>query len=298
MAVVTGATIIGQRLRSAEVRDLAGSLPDVATLERVLDAAAHAPSAQNAQPWSWRVTPGGVDLFADWSRRLGDGGQDRRDVLLSCGAVLHHCAVALGTDGWAPRIRRFPARDDADHLALIELIEAPPSAGDIELVAAIPRRRADRRPYRAQPLPEGSLELLHVRAERDGVRFGVVPRTGWGRSSDGDVVLQYGSPAAAPADDAALLVLATDTDGDLAHLRAGEVMSDVLLAATSMGLASCPLTTPLTDTRSRLSLACEVFDGEAYPQVLIRLGWAPADGSAPPVVLERRSVSETTTWML
>lgn len=297
MAVVTGATIIGQRLRSAEVRDLAGSLPGVATLERVLDAAAHAPSAQNAQLWSWRITPGGVDLFADWSRRLGDGGHDRRDVLLSCGAVLHHCAVALGADGWAPRIRRFPARDDPDQLALIELIEAPPRAGDIELAEAIPRRRADRRPYRAQPLPEGSLERLHVRAERDGVRFGVVPKTGWGRSSDGDIVLQYGSPAAAPADEAVLLVLGTDSDGDLAHLRAGEVMSDVLLAATSMGLASCPLTTPLTDTRSRLSLACEAFDGEAYPQVLIRLGWAPADSTALPE-LERRSVSETTTWLL
>ncbi len=297
MAGVTGATIIGQRLRSAEVRDLAGSLPDVATLERVLEAAAHAPSAQNAQPWSWRVTPGGVDLFADWSRRLGDGGHDRRDVLLSCGAVLHHCAVALGADGWTPRIRRFPAPDDADHLALIELIEAPPSVGDVELAEAIPRRRADRRPYRARSLPEGSLELLHVRAERDGVRFGVVPKTGWGRSPDGEVVLQYGSPAAAPADDAVLLVLGTQGDGDLAHLRAGEVMSEVLLAATSMGLATCPLTTPLADTRSRLSLACEVFDGEAYPQVLIRAGWAPADG-APLPVLGRRSVGETTTWMM
>ncbi|MDY6870522.1 MAG: hypothetical protein SV966_08260 [Actinomycetota bacterium] len=147
---------------------------------------------------------------------------------LSCGAVLHHCTVALGADGWARRIRRFPARDDADHLALIELIEAPPSVGDVELAEAIARRRADRRPYRAQSLPEGSLELLHVRAERDGVRFGVVPKTGWGRSSDGDVALQYDSPAAAPSDDAVLLVLGTEADNDLAHLRAGEATRDDL----------------------------------------------------------------------
>jgi nitroreductase len=297
MVVVTGTTIIGQRLRPPEVRHLTGSLPDVATLERVLDTAARAPSAQNAQPWSWRVTPGGIDLFADWSRRLGDSDDDRRDVLLSCGAVLHHCAVALAAGGWAPRVHRFPVRGDADHLALIELIEAPPSLPDAELTEAIARRRADRRRYLAQPLPEGSLELLHVRAERYGVRFGVVPKDGWGRSPDDEVVLRYGTTVDARADDAVLLVLGTEGDGALAQLRAGEMMSDISLAATSMGLATCPLTTPLSDTRSRLSLACEVFDGEAYPQVLIRLGWAPVDG-APLPVLERRSVSQTTTWMV
>jgi nitroreductase len=270
-------------------------LPDVATLERVLDTAAQAPSAQNAQPWSWRVTPGGIDLFADWSRRLGDSDHDRRDVLLSCGAVLHHCAVAFGAGGWAPQVHRFPARDDADHLALIELIEAPPSVRDSELAEAITLRRADRRRFRALALPEGSLELLHVRAERDGVRFGVVPKSGWGRSSDGDVALRYGSTADLPADEAVLLVLGTGADNALAQLRAGEVMSDIVLTATAMGLATCPLTTPLSDTRTRLSLACEVFDGEAYPQVLVRVGWAPADGGPLPA-LERRSVQETTVW--
>lgn len=295
--MVTGATIIDRRLRPAEVRHLAGSVPDVATLERALDTAARAPSAQNAQPWHWRVTSGGVDLFTDWSRRLGDSEGDRRDVLVSCGAVLHHCAVAFAAVGWAPRVHRFPARDDADHLALIELIEAPPSVRDNELAAAIPQRRADRRRYRAQPLPEGSLELLLVRAERDGVRFGVVPKAGWGRSTQGDVVLQYGRTVDAPADDAVLVVLATEANNDLAQLRAGEIMSELMLMATAMGLATCPLTTPLSDTRSRLSLACEVFDGDAYPQVLIRVGWAPADGPPLPV-LERRSVRETTTWSI
>ncbi|MFS0899463.1 nitroreductase family protein [Mycolicibacterium litorale] len=276
------------------MRQLAGSFPDVATLERALDVAARAPSAQNAQPWRWRVTARGVDLFADWDRRLGDGDGHRRDVLLSCGAVLHHCAVVLAAGGWAPRVRRFPDRGDTDHLALVEVIEAPARAADLELAAAIGDRRADRRPYRAQPLPVGSMEMLHVRAERAGLRFGVVPRAHWGRSPEGDVVLQYGRTGDAPADDAVLVVLGTDVDDDRMRVRAGEAMSDILLAATAMGLASCPLTTPLHDARDRLSLACEVFDGEAYPQVLIRLGWAP-DGDPPPA-LGRRSAQETTVW--
>ena len=87
----------------------------------------------------------------------------------------------------------------------------------------------------------------------------------------------------------------TDTDTEVMRLRAGEALSDLTLAATALGLASCPLTEPLKDPRDRLALACEVFDGEAYPQALIRLG--PAAGDPLPAV-ERRPVTETTTFDL
>jgi nitroreductase len=100
---------------------------------------------------------------------------------------------------------------------------------------------------------------------------------------------------AEPDDHAVLLALATREDNDTTRLRAGEALSHLMLTATAMGLASCPLTDPLNDMRSRLGLACEVFDGEAYPQALIRLGLPPAeDVSHPPST--RRPVSETTTW--
>jgi nitroreductase len=91
------------------------------------------------------------------------------------------------------------------------------------------------------------------------------------------------------------VVLATDTDDDYARLRAGEATSHLLLSATALGLASCPFTAPLDDQRARLALACDLFDGDAYPQVLIRLGVAPSDG-ATLLPVPRRSVAETTTW--
>jgi hypothetical protein len=47
--------------------------------------------------------------------------------------------------------------------------------------------------------------------------------------------------------------------------------------------------------RRRLALACEVFDGEAHPQALIRLGLPEMDEAAP-TPTERRPVSEITTW--
>ncbi|PRC52719.1 nitroreductase, partial [Mycobacterium sp. ITM-2017-0098] len=73
-------------------------------------------------------------------------------------------------------------------------------------------------------------------------------------------------------DDAVMLALGTDSDTDVTRLRAGEALSDLTLSAAALGLATCPPTEPLRDTRDRLALACEVFDGEAQPQALIRLG--------------------------
>ena len=282
-----------------EVRLLAGSFPDTATLERALDLAARAPSAQNSQPWRWRVSQHGVSLYADWSRQLGASDSDRRDVLLGCGAVLDHCATALAAAGWHPRVRRFPDPDDASHLALIEVVELPARQMNIELATAITRRRTDRRRYRPQPIPAGTLEWFHIRAARCGVTMGVVPKVRWARRDEGDVTLRYGVQAGNTgqphADDAAMVVLGAEDDTEIMQLRAGETLSQMVLSAAAMGLASCPLTEPLKDSRNRLALACEVFDGEAYPQALIRLGWAPV-GSDPLAPVERRSVGETTVW--
>ncbi|MEO3759689.1 nitroreductase [Mycobacterium sp. B14F4] len=275
------------------------AIPDTATLEAALEVAAGAPSAQNSQPWHWQVDAAGLHLDADWSRRLGDTQSDRRDVLLSCGAVLDHCAVALEAAGWQPRIRRFPEGDGRGHLASFELIDRAPSDATIELAEAIPRRRSDRRSYGPGQPPSATLELLLVRAERFGVQMSVVPRIRWSRLEDGRIELRYGADAhdQSGAGDGVLLVLATDVDDEISQVRAGEAMSHLLLSATALGLACCPLTEPLRDARHRLALACEAFDGAAYPQVLIRLGPAPRGATALPAGA-RRSVAETTTWDL
>ena len=61
--------------------------------------------------------------------------------------------------GWTPRVRRFSHPDGDGPLAILEVLEQPPSGFHIELAAAIPRRRADRRRYAASRLPPGTLEL-------------------------------------------------------------------------------------------------------------------------------------------
>lgn len=271
------------------------SFPGRVELQNVLDVAARAPSSGNLQPWRWRVDDAALHLYADWDRQPSTSLADRRDVLLGCGAVLDHCVVALAAAGWSPRVRRFPNGRDGSHLAILEVVEQPPQPGHVELAEAIPRRRADRRRYPAGRIPPATLELLYIRAARLGVELAVVPRSLWHLRDDGGVELRLRGGAEQPDDGAVLLVLGTSSDDDAMRLRAGEALSHLMLTATSLGLASCPLTEPLNDTLTRLSLACEVFDGEAHPQTLIRLGIPPQDDEPLPPS-ERRPVSEITTW--
>lgn len=278
------------------MRPLAIPFPDRITLESVLDVAARAPSSGNLQPWLWRVDDAGLHLYADWRRQAGGSPTDRRDVLLGCGAVLDHCIVALAAAGWSPRVRRFPDGGHPSHLAILEVVEQPPDAVHLELAGAISRRRADQRRYPARRIPPATLELLYIRAARLGVELAVVPRSRWVRHEDGSVTLRSPGVAGEPDDDAVLLALGTRRDNDDMRLRAGEALSHITLTATAMGLASCPLTEPLNDMCSRLALACEVFDGEAHPQTLIRLG-LPPDDDMPRPPTERRAATEITTWM-
>ena len=287
--------IIGNQVATTEVRPLAIPFPDRVTLESVLDVASRAPSSGNLQPWLWQVDGAALHLYADWRRQAGESPTDRRDVLLGCGAVLDHCSVALAAAGWSPRVRRFPDGGHDSHLAILEVVEQPPNAGYLELAGAIPRRRADRRRYPARRIPAATLELLYIRAARMGVELAVVPRSRWVRHEDGSVALRVPEVAGEPDDDAVLLVIGTRQDNDDMRLRAGEALSNLMLTATTMGLASCPLTEPLNDMRSRLALACEVFDGEAHPQTLIRLGLPPVDDASQPLT-GRRPANETTTW--
>ena len=65
----------------------------------------------------------------------------------------------------------------------------------------------------------------------------------------------------------------TKDDSTLARLRAGEATSLVLLSATALGLASCPVTEPLEIVETRDAVQVEVFGISGFPQMLLRVGW-------------------------
>jgi nitroreductase len=97
-------------------------------------------------------------------------------------------------------------------------------------------------------------------------------------------------------DNAVVLALGTRDDDDAARLRAGEATSLVLLTATALGLASCPITEPLEIAEIRDEVRSDVFGTSGYPQMLLRIGWPPADAEPLPST-PRRPLSDIATYL-
>ncbi|MDA2990683.1 MAG: nitroreductase family protein, partial [Actinomycetota bacterium] len=203
---------------------------------------------------------------------------------LSCGAGLHHCTVALAAIGWRAKIHRLPDPSEPGHLAAVEVVAQSPGELDVTLAAAIARRRTDRRTYSSWPVPWGDIALMGARAARAGVMLrqtDLLPRLGDGTAQDNGVVVALG----------------TEADDDLARLRAGEATSLVLLSATAMGLATCPMTDPLEIPETRAAVRDDVFGTSGHPQMLMRVGWTAVDADPLPST-PRRPLPEVANWLL
>jgi nitroreductase len=307
--------------------------PDNYAVLAAIGLANRAPSVHNTQPWRWLVGDRSVHLMADRARSLPATDPDGRDLLLSCGAALHHLRVAFAALGWQAVVRHLPNEHDPDHLAAVETRPHVRTEDDIALSRAITRRRTDRRRFTSWEVPAEHLDLMVRRAAQSGALL--VPVTDsatrwlltraigaaarrqednpdyqaelalWSRSSfaaqDG-VLPASGPPTPVWHDDTAmrafpggtlgnaatgrgeqdggqLLVLATPHDDLVSVLRAGEAASAALLAATDLGMATCPLSQPLEITDTRATIRDQVLDNAAYPHLILRVGWAPT--SAP-----------------
>jgi nitroreductase len=143
--------------------------PDVDTVCAALTLANRAPSVHNSQPWHWRVGPRSLHLYAQSSLSLPRTDPDGRELMVSCGAALHHCTIAFAALGWRAVIHRFPDPAQPEHLASLELRRERALEVDIALAAAIPCRRTDRRYYSAWPVALGDIALMGARAARLGV---------------------------------------------------------------------------------------------------------------------------------
>ncbi|SDH60914.1 Nitroreductase family protein [Lentzea fradiae] len=143
--------------------------PDEKTLQAAVAIACRAPSVHNSQPWRWEVGRHSLHLYADRGRGLPAVDPLGADLVISCGAALHHLRVGLAALGWRAVVHRLPNPDEPDHLAAIEFAPADPAASHIALAAAIPRRRTDRRAFSSWAVPEGIIGQLVSRALAEGV---------------------------------------------------------------------------------------------------------------------------------
>ena len=146
---------------------------DRQTIRAAVELGSHAPSLHNSQPWRWRLDGRSLLLQADLRRWLPATDADGRDLVVSCGAALHHTRVALAASGVHAAVHRIPDPQRPDDLAALELSPRTPVDDDVELAATILRRHTDRRRFSTWAVPE-----VHAgRARPTGRGTGrVVPR--------------------------------------------------------------------------------------------------------------------------
>ena len=142
-----------------ETRSVRDAIPASVT-RRIVLFGCGAPSVYNTQPWAWRVRPDGFDLYADHNRRLPVVDPSGRELVVSCGAALHHAVVAARALGWAPTVRRFPDPSAPALLAEVRLEPAVPPRSAAADLAALHDRSTDRRRFTSWPIPDVRLERL------------------------------------------------------------------------------------------------------------------------------------------
>ncbi|MCE3553153.1 nitroreductase family protein [Pseudonocardia sp. RS11V-5] len=197
---------------------------DLGTVRAALALAARAPSVHNSQPWRWEVGDRAVDLYADLTRWLPLTDTDGRDLVLSCGAALHHLQVALRGLGVASTVLRMPDPERPDLLATVRLGIADTGHGagtatDLDMASAITKRRTDRRRYTDWPVPPEHLSDLAERAAERGALLRVVPEGAALRTLELAVRTAALEHAAVPGYDTELALwsgLETSDDGILA----------------------------------------------------------------------------------
>ncbi|MEC3957927.1 hypothetical protein VMT65_33165 [Nocardia sp. CDC153] len=138
------------------------AIPDRHTLLEAMRRASRAPSVHNTQPWRWVLDGDVLNLYADTDRLLTAADPLGRQLIISCGAILHHVRTAFGARGWHTDTLRMPTPSDPTHLAEIRFRpwDSPP-AGLISRAAAMTERHTDRLPM--NPPEDWEALLPHLR---------------------------------------------------------------------------------------------------------------------------------------
>jgi hypothetical protein len=237
---------------------------------------------------------------------------DARDLMISCGAALHHLQVAAAGLGRRARVTRFPDPSDHELLAAVGSgwgaqvlpVESPGVRTELELLT--------RRAARIQNTVAGYVRELTTwtgTTGADGIPAQSLPArhpaggtASGGAAPQGVLVdgLNRAFPAGTTPDSSeelepsqdGMLLICTSSDDAVSRLRAGEALSAMWLTATLDNVALVPLSQALEVDETRRELTSEVLGDLACPQILIRVGWPVMDRDPLPPT-PRRSLDET-----
>jgi hypothetical protein len=151
------------RVERAEAVAAASRLRDVLGLERerVLAAAARAPSTHNSQPWRVRILePDEWTVEPDTSRRLPAVDPADRELALSLGAFLEYLVVAASALGFDARVEDARGGDVRPGVSRVRLSSAPPDTRAVAQLRCIAQRRTLRKGYSSAPIAKDDLATL------------------------------------------------------------------------------------------------------------------------------------------
>ncbi|HTO94627.1 MAG TPA: nitroreductase [Bacteroidota bacterium] len=159
----------------------------------LLQYAVLAPSTHNTQPWKFAVVPGGIEVFADYARRMPVVDPGNRELLMSVGAAVFTLRVAAERFGMDCRVTYSYSNDSERPLAVVAL--APRAGGGApdealaSLFGPIVRRHTNRHPFLLSRVPEAIIR--RIRGLHAGGMAGVVV------STDGNINSQVSEIVAA-----------------------------------------------------------------------------------------------------
>jgi nitroreductase len=150
----------------------------------LLEYAIRAPSTRNTQPWKFALHQNGIDMYADYSRRLRTADPGNRELLMSMGAAIMNLRVAAARFRFSCQVEYNHSGDSERPLAQVFLAAGTP--GDAALASLfpfLPLRRTNRHPFLVSRVPaavqqrliaagEGYASLLEI--STDGVINGAV----------------------------------------------------------------------------------------------------------------------------
>lgn len=130
-------------------------------MEFLLRYAVLAPSAHNTQPWKFAIVPEGIEVYADYSRRLPLVDPDDRELLMSVGAAIFNLRVAAAHFGFETTVLHQPAADGIVPVALVSMRETCCTEMRLRtLFPAITARRTNRHPFDARTIEPDTLAVL------------------------------------------------------------------------------------------------------------------------------------------
>jgi hypothetical protein len=153
-----------------------------AQFEFLLRYAVLAPSGHNTQPWKFEITSCGINVVADYSRRLTRTDPHDRELLMSVGAAIANLRVAAAHFGFTTRVLFSPVREDLRWGAFIAIRETCDPDPKLSLLFhAIKARRTNRRAFDTDTIDPETLspvldfvdehpETFHVVFPRDSDR--------------------------------------------------------------------------------------------------------------------------------